>query len=45
MLKPAPGRFDGSSTGFPTIENGMPKLMPLTGIPVEADADTIPGTA
>ena len=45
MLKPAPGRCDGSVTGRPTIENGMPKLVPLTGIPVETDADDAPGIA
>jgi hypothetical protein len=28
MLKPAPGRRDGSVTGLPTIENGMPKFVP-----------------
>ena len=39
MLKPAPGRFDGSSTGLPAIVNGMPKFVPLTGMPVEAETD------
>ena len=45
MLKPAPGRCPGSFTGLPTIVNGMPKLVPLTGMPVETDADTTPGSA
>ena len=45
MLKPAPGRWPGSFTGLPTIVNGMPKLVPLTGMPVETDAETTPGTA
>ena len=30
VLKPAPGRLDGSVTGLPTIENGMPKFVPFT---------------
>jgi hypothetical protein len=44
MLNPQPGRLEGSSTGFPAISNGMPKLAPRTGIPVDTVADITPGT-
>ena len=45
MLNPAPGRWPGSFTGLPTIVNGIPKLVPLTGMPVDTDAETTPGSA
>ena len=40
MLKPAPGRAEGSSTlGWPSIWKGMPKFTPCSGMPSEAEAD------
>ena len=41
MLKPAPGRCAGILvTGLPTIVNGIPKPVPLTGMPVETEAES-----
>src|SRR6266576_2618244 len=37
ILKPAPGREEGSSTACPARWKGMPKFVPMMGMPVVGD--------
>src|SRR5882672_925473 len=36
IVKPAPGRDEGSLTACPARLNGMPKFVPMMGMPVDA---------